>query len=104
MSDFIMGPGPEKPVSLKRITDLALGICYELTDEQKKALQEFVEERWRQFDADLSRGLWPPHGAPTPSGWQCPNCGKAHAPDVATCPEPPRGGSLRERLKEARNG
>ncbi len=22
-------------------------------------------------------------------GWQCPNCGKAHAPSVATCPEPP---------------
>jgi uncharacterized OB-fold protein len=21
-------------------------------------------------------------------GWQCPNCGKAHAPDVKTCPEP----------------
>lgn len=21
-----------------------------------------------------------------PSGWQCPNCGRAHAPDVKTCP------------------
>jgi uncharacterized OB-fold protein len=35
------------------------------------------------------------------SGWQCPNCGKAHAPDVPTCPEAPRHGSLRERLKSA---
>jgi hypothetical protein len=47
----------------------------------------------------------PPHGlnGPSPvSGWQCPNCGSAHAPYVPTCPEPPRGGSLRERLKAAR--
>lgn len=21
-------------------------------------------------------------------GWKCPNCGKAHAPDVKTCPDP----------------
>lgn len=21
-------------------------------------------------------------------GWKCPNCGKAHAPHVETCPEP----------------
>lgn len=21
-------------------------------------------------------------------GWRCPNCGKAHAPSVMTCPEP----------------
>ena len=21
-------------------------------------------------------------------GWKCPNCGKAHAPHVQTCPEP----------------
>lgn len=25
-----------------------------------------------------------------PMGWQCPNCGKAHAPDVKTCPAPPK--------------
>lgn len=23
-------------------------------------------------------------------GWNCPNCGKAHAPHVQTCPEPAR--------------
>lgn len=22
------------------------------------------------------------------SGWSCPNCGKAHAPHIDTCPEP----------------
>lgn len=21
-------------------------------------------------------------------GWKCPNCGKAHGPHIATCPEP----------------
>lgn len=29
--------------------------------------------------------LWP-----TPQGWQCPNCGSAHAPSVLTCPAPIR--------------
>jgi hypothetical protein len=24
------------------------------------------------------------------SGWQCPNCGRAHAPSVLTCTEPPK--------------
>ncbi len=66
-----------------------------LTPEEKKAVQEFYEERKRQFDAEPVRGL-----RPSPSvGWQCPNCGGAHAPDVSSCPEPPKGGSLRERLK-----
>lgn len=23
-------------------------------------------------------------------GWKCPNCGKAHAPHIDTCPEPGR--------------
>lgn len=54
----------------------------------------------RQRDEDLQdigkHGL---RGPGTPAGWQCPNCGKAHAPDVSTCPEPARGGSLRDRLK-----
>lgn len=27
---------------------------------------------------------------PVGSGWQCPNCGSAHAPDVKTCPLPAR--------------
>lgn len=25
---------------------------------------------------------------PPSAGWQCPNCGRAHAPSVQTCPEP----------------
>lgn len=62
-------------------------------------LQPFLDERKRQLEAEPQRGL-----RPGPSyGWHCPNCGSAHAPDVATCPEPPRGGSLRERLKAARS-
>jgi uncharacterized OB-fold protein len=61
------------------------------------AIEKFVEERKKQFDADLPRGL----RSASAAGWQCPNCGRAHAPDVATCPEMPRGGSLRERLKLA---
>lgn len=69
------------------------------TDEQKRAVQEFGEERQRQFDADPPKGL---RGTPA-HGWQCPNCGSAHGPDIATCPEPPRDGSLRERLKAARS-
>lgn len=71
----------------------------ELTDDQKRGVREFGEERQRQFDADPPKGLRGTVG----SGWQCPNCGKAHAPDVATCPDPPRDGSLRERLKAARS-
>jgi hypothetical protein len=35
----------------------------------------------------------------TTSGWQCPHCGKAHAPHVRTCPEPTKLMSLKERLK-----
>lgn len=36
-------------------------------------------------------------------GWQCPNCGKAHSPDVKTCPESPKSlDSLAKRLRAAR--
>lgn len=37
----------------------------------------------------------------TAVGWHCPNCGRAHAPDVKTCPEPVRDGSLRDRVRAA---
>lgn len=67
----------------------------ELSDIEKSAVQQFEEDRQLQIRNDPPRGL-----QPSPSfGWQCPNCGRAHAPDVGTCPDPPRGGSLRERLK-----
>ena len=68
-----------------------------LTEEGMLAVEEFVKERRKQFEDDPPRGL---RGIAV-AGWQCPNCGRAHAPDVATCPEMPRGGSLRERLKSA---
>lgn len=32
------------------------------------------------------------------TGWQCPNCGKAHPPHVQTCPVKER--SLAERLRQ----
>lgn len=101
LCDFTMGPLPHEPVekTTKRVVDAILADCHELTDEQKRAVQEFGEERQRQFDADPPKGL---RGTPA-HGWQCPNCGSAHGPDIATCPEPPRGGSLRERLKAARS-
>ena len=99
LCDFTMGPLPDPsvPEMTKRVIDGILAGCDELTETQKKAVQEFGEERQRQFDADPPRGL----RGPSPRGWQCPNCGSAHAPDIATCPEPARGGSLRERLKAA---
>lgn len=71
---------------------------HELSDEAKQMVQEFGEERKRQLDAKPQRGL---RGPVTGAGWQCPNCGGAHGPHVATCPEPPRNGSLRERVKSA---
>lgn len=94
-----------------------------LSEEDKKAIAEWVEfcreRRWkeqqkqnrtgnaktklrvdheRELETDPPRGL---RTSPLPSGWHCPNCGRAHAPDIATCPEPPKGGSLQERLKSA---
>lgn len=39
---------------------------------------------------------------PQQRGWSCPNCGKAHAPHVKTCPVDNR--SLGERIKEIHNG
>jgi hypothetical protein len=102
LCDFTMGPLPEDPVAerTRRVVDAILKDCHELTDEQKKAVQEFDEERKRQLESEPPRGL---RGSAMRSGWRCPNCGGAHAPDVATCPEPPRGGSLAERLKLARS-
>jgi len=102
LCDFTMGPLPSEPVAkiTRRILDGMLAGCDELTDDQKKLIREFGEERQRQFDAELQHGL---RRTIAVSGWQCPNCGKAHAPDVSTCPEPARGGSLRERLKAARS-
>lgn len=33
-------------------------------------------------------------------GWSCPHCGKAHGPDVVTCPNPPSE-SLGEGMRKA---
>ena len=103
LCDFTMGPLPQEPVAetTRRVVAALFKDCHELTDEQKKAVQEFDEERKRQFEADPPRGLSRTYSASLAG--QCLSCGGAHAPDVATCPEPPRGGSLRERLKAARS-
>ena len=101
--DFVMGPLPQKSPDERTASGILAGLD-ELTEEQKKAVQEFGEERQRQLDAQRPHGLRPPaDGVPKAFGWQCPNCGGAHAPDVPSCPEPPKGGSLRERLKAARS-
>lgn len=95
-----MGPLPEPDplAAVTRVTNGILAGLDELTPEQKDNVREFEEKRKRQLEAEPHGGL---RGASMRSGWQCPNCGGAHAPDIATCPEPPRGGSLRERLKSA---
>ncbi len=66
----------------------------ELSEEHKRVVRQFEEERRKQLEAEPLQGL---RGS-LAIGWQCPNCGNAHAPDVATCPDPPKGGSLRGRL------
>jgi hypothetical protein len=73
------------------------GDYQDLTEDQLKGVKEFDEARRKQLEAEPLRGL---RGVPS-SGWSCPNCGGAHGPHVSTCPEPPKGGSLRERLKAA---
>jgi hypothetical protein len=84
MRDFTMGP-VDKPLTSEEIVQKA-----------KIILGDIRDERDRDLETNPPRGLRP---VSRPSGWQCPNCGSAHAPDIATCPEPPRGGSLRERMK-----
>jgi hypothetical protein len=71
LSDFMMGPlsGKQGSATVDRISE---------------ALLNFQKERVRQFEDDPPRGLLPPSG--TVGGWQCPNCGSAHSPDIATCP------------------
>jgi hypothetical protein len=76
LSDFVMGPSNE-PLSSEEITRRARGIIAQITDDHRRNLKE-----------NPPRGL---RRAVAGTGWQCPNCGSAHGPDVATCPEPPRG-------------
>jgi len=69
-----------------------------LTEDELQSIENFIEERKKELGQLKPVGLRPGY---LPQGWQCPNCGTAHSPDISTCPEPPRGGSLRERLKQA---
>jgi hypothetical protein len=67
------------------------------------SIEDFLKERKRQFEVDPPRGLRHPESAPS-AGWQCPNCGRAHGPEVSTCPEPPKGKGLRDRIGSIHNG
>ncbi len=67
-----------------------------LTEDQATQLKEFLHTRKQELEQIPHRGLRPV--AVEPTGWLCPNCGRAHSPDTATCPEAPRGRGLRDRV------
>lgn len=92
LSDFVMGDGVLSSEELGLFDSIKGLLSVDPTE-----LKPFEDERKRQFEANPPRGLKPTLA----QGWHCPNCGGAHAPDMHSCPEPPRGGSLRERLKSA---
>ena len=102
LADFTMGPN-DAPLTTEEIKRRARGILDGMEPVDPEALKPFLDERRRQFVADPPRGLRRPESAPLSAGWQCPNCGRAHGPDVATCPESPRDGSLRKRIKSDRS-
>jgi hypothetical protein len=114
MSDFKMGPLPDEDLEetvdgvvsrmREQIETGSLAGLDKLSPAEVAQIEEWGAERRRELDAEPRRGLRRPETAPLSAGWQCPNCGRAHSPDVPTCPEEPRGGSLRERLKSASNG
>lgn len=71
------------------------GIGRPLIPFEVEVLEEWINERKRTLDLEPRRGL---KSDSVEVGWRCPNCGGAHGPQISTCPEEPRGGSLRERL------
>lgn len=98
IGDFFMG-NEDVPLTPDEIRRGARRILDGMRPVDPAELQPFIDERKRQLEVEPQIGLRPSLS----SGWQCPNCGSAHAPDIATCPEPPRGSSLRERLKAVRS-
>jgi hypothetical protein len=69
-----------------------------LTPDQLKELEDWFLDRKKQLESEPHRGM---KREAAGIGWMCPNCGNAHGPETVTCPEPPKGGSLRQRLKAA---
>jgi uncharacterized OB-fold protein len=62
--------------------------CSTACAEEIKRLQDDIGR--------LTRAL----AAVTKSGWSCPNCGKAHGPQMQTCPMPPgENRPLRDRIR-----
>lgn len=60
-------------------------------------------EEIKQLKADIGR-LTMALAQAGKAGWKCPNCGKAHGPQMQTCPAPPRDDrSFAERMR-ASNG
>jgi hypothetical protein len=77
------------------------GFSFDLSEIDPREFDAF--ERQREIDLkDVGkRGLRRPQSV---AGWYCGNCRNFHAPDVHTCPEPPRTGSLQERIGQVHNG
>ena len=100
LADFRMGPSvqPATPAEFRRRVDGILASIEGMDPVDPELLKPFLDERKSQFESDPPRGLRRPETTPLVAGWMCPNCHSAHAPDVHSGPEPPRGGSLRERL------
>ena len=55
-----------------------------------------TEEVIPQLLKEQNRKRWP---QPAAAGWMCPNCGRAHSPEITTCPHDNR--TLGERLRNA---
>lgn len=64
---------------------------------ESRDFDEFERQRQEDLKDIGKRGLHRPDAAGV--GWYCGNCKNYHALDVHTCPKPPSGGSLRERIE-----
>ena len=59
LSDYFMGPLPEGPnaAKIRRVVGSILADCHELTEGQKRALEEFGEALRKEFESNPPRGL-----------------------------------------------
>jgi uncharacterized OB-fold protein len=61
-------------------------------------------EEIRQYDNTIAR-LTLELARARREGWKCPNCGKAHGPQMQTCPAPPHDNrAFGERIRSVENG
>jgi hypothetical protein len=73
-----------------------------------EGLEPVDPEKLEPFEREMRESVIPEllekrRAAVWPVGWFCGNCRRWHAPHVHTCPDPPAGDSLRERLRRAGN-